>query len=128
MVFRAAPPAQPTDAILAQGRIQVNELGYNAPMEDRFASFRNATAANLLQPSGTTPEGLRQAIARGHAPPELVPLVQKIRSRPYTVTDQDLDVLRDRYSEDQLFEIILAAAFGAANDQIAAARRALEDA
>ena len=30
--------------------------------------------------------------------------------------------------EDQLFEIIVAAAFGAANDQIAAAHRALEDA
>ena len=32
------------------------------------------------------------------------------------------------YDEDQLFEIIVAAAFGAANDQIAAAHRALEEA
>ena len=55
-------------------------------------------------------------------------LVQKIRSRAYAVTDQDLDALRNRYTEDQLFEIIVAAAFGAANDQIAAAHRALEDA
>ena len=54
--------------------------------------------------------------------------MQKIRSRAYTVTDADLDALRDRYTEDQLFEIIVAAAFGAANDQIAAAHRALEDA
>ena len=99
-----------------------------ALMEDRFASLRNATAAALLQGSGATPSVLRQAIASGSAPPELMTLVQKIRSRAYTVTDQDLDALRNRYTQDQLFEIIVAAAFGAANDQIAAVHRALEDA
>ena len=97
-------------------------------MEDRFASFRSATAAALLQGPGATPSDLRQAIATGSAPPELMTLVQKIRSRAYTVTDADLDALRDRYTEDQLFEIIVAAAFGAANDQIAAAYRALDEA
>ena len=97
-------------------------------MEDRFASFRNATAAALLQGPGATPHNLRRTIASGCAPPELVALVQKIRSCPYAVTDQDLDALRICYTEDQLFEIIVAAAFGAANDQIAAAHRALEDA
>jgi hypothetical protein len=97
-------------------------------MEDRFASFRNATAAALLHGSGATPTNLREAIADGSAPPELVDLVQKVRSCPYAVTDQDLEALRNRCTEDQLFEIIVAAAFGAANDQIAAAHRALEDA
>jgi alkylhydroperoxidase/carboxymuconolactone decarboxylase family protein YurZ len=97
-------------------------------MDDRFASFRNATAAALLKGSGATPDNLREAIAGGSAPPELAALVQKIRSSPYAVTDQDLDALRNRYTEDQLFEIIVAAAFGAASDQIAAAHRALEDA
>ena len=97
-------------------------------MDDRFAPFRNATAAALLQGSGATSEELRQAIACGNAPPELMALVQKIRLRPYAVTDQDLDAVRPRYTEDQLFEIIVAAAFGAANDQIAAAHLALKDA
>ena len=97
-------------------------------MEDRFAPFRNATAAALLRAPGATSEELRQAIAHGSPPPELTPLVQKIRSHPYAVTDQDLDVLRDRYTEDQLFEIIVAAAFGAASDRVSAAHRALEDA
>jgi hypothetical protein len=97
-------------------------------MEDRFSLFRSATAAALLQGSGATPNVLRQAIASGSAPPELVSLVQKIRSRAYAVTDEDLDILRNRYTEEQLFEIIVAAAFGAANDQISAAHRALEDA
>lgn len=97
-------------------------------MDDRFAVFRNATAAALLRQSGATSAELRQAIAAGDPPPELMALVQKIRSRPYTVTDQDLDALRSRYTEDQLFEIIVAAAFGTARDQVAAAHRALEDA
>jgi alkylhydroperoxidase family enzyme len=97
-------------------------------MEDRFASFRQATAAALLRSPGTVPESIRQAIANGSAPPELATLVQRIRSRPYAVTDQDLDELRARYSEDQLFEIIVAAAFGTASEQVAAGHKALEDA
>jgi hypothetical protein len=44
------------------------------------------------------------------------------------VTDADLDALRDRYNEDQLFEIIVAAAVGAAAERRAAAWRALEQA
>ena len=101
---------------------------YNAVMDDRFASFRNATADALLNKSGATPAELRQAVAQGSSPPELMSLIQKIRSRAYTVTDEDLDRLRSRYSEDALFEIIVAAAFGVAQEQLAAARRALEDA
>jgi hypothetical protein len=98
------------------------------PMEDRFGSFRRATAAALLQGAGATPAGLRQAIADGSASSELTPLVEKIRSRPYAVTDEDLDALRSRYTEDQLFEIVVSAAFGAAQARLDAAHRALKDA
>lgn len=97
-------------------------------VDDRFARFRNTTASALLYGPGATAAELRQAIAGGGPPPELTALVQKIRSRAYAVTDQDLDVLRSRYTEDQLFEIIVAAAFGAAQERLAAARRALEQA
>jgi alkylhydroperoxidase family enzyme len=97
-------------------------------MDDRFARFRNATAAALLKSSGTTAQDLRQAIADGNPPADLKTLVQKIRTRAYTVTDQDIDALRSRYTEDQLFEIIVSAAFGAASDRLAAAQRALDEA
>jgi len=70
---------------------------------------------------------LRQAVARGAPPEALKPLVEKIRTKAYTVTDEDLDALRGRYSEDQLFEIIVAAAFGASVDRLQAAQRALEE-
>jgi alkylhydroperoxidase family enzyme len=95
-------------------------------MGDKFEVFRSATARALFETPGKTSPELRQAAAAGTAPAELAALVEKIHSRAYTVTDRDLDVLRSSYTEDQLFEIIVAAAFGAAADRLAAARRALE--
>lgn len=97
-------------------------------MNDRFAPLRNATADALLVGPGATAVGLRQSIAAGRPPAELMALVEKIRSRAYTVTDEDFDTLRGRYTDDQLFEIVVAAAFGKARDQLAAAHRALEEA
>jgi alkylhydroperoxidase family enzyme len=97
-------------------------------MDDRFQPFREATAASLLRTPASTSAGLREALAAGHPPPELAALVQKIRTRAYTVTDQDIDALRSTFSEDQLFEIIVASAFGAAQERLSAALRALENA
>jgi alkylhydroperoxidase family enzyme len=97
-------------------------------MEDRFAAFRTATATALLKTAGATSPSLREAVARGIAPPELAALVEKIRRHAYTVTDRDVDDLRAHYSEDQLFEIIVSAAFGAAETRLAAGLRALDQA
>jgi hypothetical protein len=69
---------------------------------------------------------VRRQIAAGEPPPELESLVSKIRDRAYTVTDQDLDALRSRYSEDQLFEVIVAAAVGAAEHRLKSALAVLE--
>ena len=97
-------------------------------MADRFAHFRNATEAAVLNGAGETPSELRRAVAKGEAPPNLAPLVQKIRSRAHSITDADVDVLRAQYSDDQLFELIVAATFGAASERLAAALRGLEEA
>src|SRR5262245_34861158 len=97
-------------------------------MDDRFAPLRNATASAVFDGEGETARELRRAVAGGDAPPDLVPLVQKIRSRAYTIADRDLDALRGPYSDDQLFELIVAATFGAASERLTAALRALEEA
>ena len=97
-------------------------------MNDRFASLREATAGALLRGDASTPAPLRHSVARGAPPPDLATLVQKIREHAYRVADEDLDVLRGRYSEDQLFEIVVAAAFGAAEERLAAGLRALDEA
>jgi alkylhydroperoxidase family enzyme len=97
-------------------------------MEDRFAPFRDATAAALLEGDGATSVELRQSVARGTPPPDLSSLVQKIRQHAYRVTDSDIHLLRSRYTEEQLFEIVAAAAYGAAEERLAAGLRALEEA
>jgi alkylhydroperoxidase family enzyme len=97
-------------------------------MDDPFAELRNATAAALLRAPAATPEELRVAVSQGKATPELRALVEMIRTRAYTVTDRDLDALRKTFTEDQLFEIIVAAAFGAAEERLTSALHALEEA
>lgn len=97
-------------------------------MDDRFQAFRDATAAALLHAPATTTEALRVAVANGQPPPELAALIHKIRTAAYTVTDEDLNALRSTYSEDQLFEIVVATAFGAAQERLSAALRVLEEA
>jgi hypothetical protein len=97
-------------------------------MDDRFRTLREATAAALLHAPATTAEDLRVAVTTGQAPPELASLVEKIRTRAYTVTDEDIDALRSTFSDDQLFEIIVASAFGAARDKLSSALKAVEEA
>jgi hypothetical protein len=97
-------------------------------VSDRFADLRDATSAALLRGPGASSPELRQACARGEAPAELRALVEKIDRHAYKVTDEDLAALRAKYSEDELFEIIAAAAFGAADRRLRAGLRALEEA
>lgn len=97
-------------------------------MNDSHGELKDATAAAVLDGPGTTPAALRQAVARGEAPEELRGLVDKIRRHAYQVTDEDLAALGGRYTEDQLFEIVVAASFGAAEHRLRAGLRALEDA
>jgi alkylhydroperoxidase family enzyme len=97
-------------------------------MDDRFEKLREATAAALLHGPAATTNDLRVAVAAGMPPPELAALVSKIRTRAYTVTDQDIDALRQSFTEDQLFEIIVAAAFGAAQERLSSALRAVDEA
>ena len=55
-------------------------------------------------------------------------LPSKVRDRAYEVTDRDLDALRARYSDDQLFEAVVAMVLGAAETRLRAGLRALEGA
>jgi alkylhydroperoxidase family enzyme len=98
------------------------------PPTNRFHSLLEATEAAVLRGPGTTTADLRQALAGGDAPDELRALADKIRRHAYRVTDEDLDALRPRYSEDQLFEVVIATVLGAATDRLRAGLRALEEA
>ena len=92
----------------------------------------------LLGPSGKSGPALRAAVfektrkSAGEIPevpgaPGLRALVEKIDERPWTVSDEDFSKLRQAgYSEDQIFELTLAAAAGAGVRRFEAGLRALE--
>jgi hypothetical protein len=94
-------------------------------MAEKWADLRQATVDAAFGAAGTTPATLRQALARGEAPEDLERLIAKIRREPHRVTDEDLGALRARYSEDQIFEIVLAATVGVAGQKLDAALAAL---
>lgn len=60
-----------------------------------------------------------EAIARGDDPTELAALLDKVRKHAYKIVDRDVDGI----DVDTLYESVLAAAFGVADEQ---RRRALE--
>ena len=99
-------------------------MGVRRQVED----LRAATVATVLKGPGKVASSLRLAIARGEAPPDLQTLVNKIRAHAYRVTDEDIAAVRQRYSEDELFEVIVSAAIGAADERLSAALAALEQA
>lgn len=95
-------------------------------MPARCDHLRADTLDRVLQGPGETSTDLRQAVASGTPPADLAALVDKLRHAPATVTDADLDGLRVTYSEDALFELVVATSVGAAETRLQAARRALE--
>lgn len=85
-----------------------------------------------LEGPGKTTTSLRRAVANApksaDVPEELRKLVDKIERHAYRVTDEEIAALKEKYSEDELFEIIVSAALGAASRRLDAGLRALEEA
>jgi hypothetical protein len=97
-------------------------------MHDRFAEHRRALEDAVLRGPGHTKPALRESLARGEPAPEaLQPLVEKVRARAYEVTDEDVSALMDRYGEDELFEVVVSTALGAAIARLHAGLLALEE-
>jgi alkylhydroperoxidase family enzyme len=97
-------------------------------MTPSFSQLQAATRVSVTDGHGSTDCAVRRQAASGQPPPALAVLVQKIRDHAYRVTDADVDALRARYTEDQLFEVIVAGALGAAEDRLKAALAAVESA
>jgi alkylhydroperoxidase family enzyme len=97
-------------------------------MSDHYASLRQRLVDAVLNSPGLSDSSVRRAVearaaalgGRPNAPTNEVPLalaayVDKVATRAYTVTDEDIAALRQAgYSEDAIFEITISAALGAA--------------
>ena len=100
-----------------------------ATTSDPHAALRDRVIRLVLDGAGEADSTLRRAAADGHGvPADLQSLVEKIHANAYKVTDDDVAQLQTKYSEDQLFEIIVSASLGASRRRLEAGLRALGDA
>ena len=72
--------------------------------------------AAILAPPGSA------AIAGGEGPPELAALLDKVRRHAYRITDADVEGV----DADTLYESVLAAAFGVADEKRRRAHEAID--
>jgi hypothetical protein len=101
-------------------------LRYLDEMGERAFSLFEQMRRRVLEGAGDLPPEVRSAVAaRKNVPEALSLLVEKIHLHAYRVTDEDIAALRESgYSEDQLLELTLAAAVGAADERLRAAMSA----
>jgi alkylhydroperoxidase family enzyme len=97
-------------------------------MSDHYTALRQRLVDAVLNSPGSSDPSVRRAVearaaalgGRASATASAVPLalaayVDKVATRAYTVTDEDVAALRQAgYSEDAIFEITISAALGAA--------------
>ena len=97
-------------------------------LKDPHAGLREVVLARVLNSPGETEPSLRQAAANGKGlPADLQPLVDKIHRHAYKVTDEDIAAAQAKYGDDKMFEIVVSAALGAANQRLQAGLKALAE-
>ena len=97
-------------------------------MDDPHAILRDRVLESVLAGRGESDPSIRSAAADGSGlPAELQAVVEKIHRHAYKVTDEDISRLQAKYSDDQLFEIVVSAALGASRQRLRAGLAALEE-
>ena len=96
---------------------------------DPHAALRDRVITRVLDGEGETQPSLRQAVAnRQGTPADLKALVEKIHLHAYKVTDDDIARAQAKYGDDQMFEIVVSSALGAARSRLVAGLKALDEA
>jgi alkylhydroperoxidase family enzyme len=99
----------------------------------RYDKFLAKVERAVLQSQGHTQPGLRQDIASrrsssSNVPDALRSYADKVALRAYTVSDADIEgLLRAGYNEDEIFEVTVAAALGAALERLERGLAMLEE-
>lgn len=113
------------DAIIREGRraLSIRRL---VPKErpvihtrPQLAADLRALIARITRGPGVTPPEARQAAADGRFEGELAAYLEKVRSAPTSVTDDEVAALRAAgHTDDELFELTVATALGAARERL----------
>lgn len=96
-------------------------------MDERYEAKLHDLERRILQQPGALDPAVRRAAAEGaDVGPALATYVDKVRRHAYRVDDADVaSLLEAGYSEDQVFELTVATAYGAARARLDAARQAM---
>src|SRR5262249_17510231 len=99
-------------------------------IDSRYPSLQEKLRHAVLDASATADATLRRAAYRGAGLAEpLSGYVEKLRLHAYRVEDNDIERLRAAgYSEDQIFEVTIAAALGASDARLRVGLAALNEA
>lgn len=98
-------------------------------MEDPHAASLEALRAAVLDSDATTDRATRAAAASGGPLPDsLGGYVAKVREQSYRVGDEDIEGLRAAgFDEEQIFELTVATALGAALHRLDTGLRAIRE-
>jgi len=88
---------------------------------DPYARAWERVAEAILESPGALPAYERRAIARGADPPELAPLLEKVRRHAYRIVDADVEAI----DVDVMLEAVLAASLAAGEERLRAALKAI---
>jgi hypothetical protein len=98
-------------------------------MSDPHAALRDRVFQTVFEGPGESDPAIRKAAADGAGvPADLQPLIEKVHTHAYKVTDEDVARVQASYGDDRLFEIIVSAALGASRKRLLAGLSALEEA
>lgn len=97
-------------------------------VSDPHANLRDRVLNRVLTGAGEVDPAIRQAAAKGaEVPAELQPLIDKIHRHAYKVTDEEIAAAQQKFGDDRMFEIVVSAALGAANQRLQAGLKALDE-
>jgi hypothetical protein len=97
----------------------------------RYAAGYREMARRILEGPGRLDPAIRQAAAHRNPleEPRAEAIATKAHDHAYKITDREIRELRESgWSEDQLFELCIAASFGAADRRLRAALGAIREA
>lgn len=89
-------------------------------------SLLEALRETLLGPRGVASVEARQSAMAGQGEGELAAFLQKVQTRAWTVTAEEVEALRAKHSDDTLFDLVLCAGYGAARRRHEVALAALD--
>ncbi|MEV6274472.1 hypothetical protein [Nocardia sp. NPDC051832] len=100
------------------------------PQEDnKRVTFRELVDRVRHGPGRSAADERRSAFDNTGVPPALQPLIDKVATKPTEITDDDFAAAAAAgFSEDQLFELVIAAAVGQSARQYDAGLAALDEA